>query len=204
MKRPILAAALALAAGAATAHPAHAWSKTQFSCGLSFCREHSGGFYYSVNRGFGCAPPPPCCGGPACCGPACGPAMFNALPAYGPAAPFAYGAPAAPSAVYGDGGHGAPIVYGAPAAPALVPAPAAAPAPNFVAPRPTPGAPAPAVPPLPPAVKPTAQQVGYTAPAPYGYSGYGTGYGTGYGYGYGYGAANGAAYNQAPSYWYGD
>jgi hypothetical protein len=192
MKRPILATVLALSAWAATDNPAHAWKKCQFSCGLSFCRESSGGFYYNSMHSFGCNPGPmPCCaGGGPCCGYG-GPSMFDALHAYGPAG---FGYPGAPYAGYGHVGSGAspPLAYGGPAA-SPAPAPAPVPAPPFVAPQPTPAQPAP----MPP-VKPTAQQVGYTAPSSYGYSGYG------YGYGNGYGSADAGGYNQAPSYWYGD
>jgi hypothetical protein len=67
--------------------------------------------------------------------------------------------------------------------------------PGFVAPQPTPANPAPKT-----GATPTAQQVGYTPQAGYGYAGYGYGYGYGSGYGY----AAGAGYSQAPSYWYGE
>jgi hypothetical protein len=185
MKRPILTAVLALAAWAAADNPAGAWSKCQFSCGLSFCRE-STGWNYCCSRSFGCNPPPCCPGG---CG---GPAMFDGLHANPP--PWAYGAPGAygPAAGYG---------YGTAAPP---------PAPGFTAPAPTPANPAPKA-----GATPTAQQVGYNPQGGYGYTGYGYGAGYGYGssYGYGGGSGYGGGYGYggdggygggAPSYWYGN
>jgi hypothetical protein len=90
MNKPILAAALALAAWATTDNPVHAWSKSYFSIGMSCSREATGG-YYVCNRTFGCNPPPCCPGG--ACGPVGGPAMYNAVAA----APHAYGAAVAPA-----------------------------------------------------------------------------------------------------------
>ncbi len=153
MKRPILTAALALAAWVAADNPAGAWSKCMFSCGLSWCRE-STGWSYCCSRSFGCNPPP-CCPGGCSYG---GPAPFDHPPAYAGHPPYG------PVAAYGYG-------Y-APGAPQLAPQAA----PGFTAPQPTPANSAPK-----PGVTPTAQQVGYTPQTGYGY-GYGYGYGPGYGY----------------------
>jgi hypothetical protein len=96
MNKPILAAALALAAWATTDNPLHAWSKSYFSIGLSASREATGG-YYVCNRTFGCNPPPCCPNGT--CGYGGGPVMFNALAAaprpyaVAPAAAPGYAAP---------------------------------------------------------------------------------------------------------------